>query len=99
MTGAELMAVVTFFITICGVLFVAWWRIENRINATKKEALHVANKTRDDFVAYQLHVAEHYVTKVSMQEQTRQVMGAIQTVGTRIDSLIERVDRFYENKK
>lgn len=36
------------------------------------------------------------MTKAGMQEQTAQIMSAIEGVGSRIDSLGEQLDRFYE---
>src|SRR5262249_15620894 len=42
--------------------------------------------------------AETYVTKAGMQEQTTQIMKAIEGVGNRIDKLHERLDRAFESK-
>lgn len=54
--------------------------------------------TAADLAAYKTHVAEHYVTKAGMQEQTAQLLRAIESVGSRIDSLNERLDRAFETR-
>lgn len=53
-------------------------------------------KVRDDLAAHKLHVAETYATKAGMQEQTAQLLRAIEGVGNRIDGLHERLDRAFE---
>lgn len=58
----------------------------------------VISKIRDELAAHKLHVAETYVTKAGMQEQTTQIMKAIEGVGNRIDGLHERLDRAFESK-
>jgi hypothetical protein len=59
----------------------------------------VIGKVRDDLAGHKLHVAERYVTKAGMQEQTSQIMRAIEGVGSRIDGVHERLDRAFEASK
>ncbi|MGV8830361.1 MAG: hypothetical protein ACOH2N_00155 [Devosia sp.] len=65
----------------------------------KVEAIHalclLLEKQHSD---YRLHVAETYVTKQGMSEQTDRIMKAINDVGNRIDGLGSRLDRFYEHQ-
>ncbi|MGG7534694.1 hypothetical protein [Rhizobium sp. 12,4] len=94
MTGPEIMAVVGFFVMLAG----AGWRVWARVEAKVKIAEDKADKVANDLAAHKLHTAESYVTKAGMQEQTSQIMKAIEGVGNRIDGLNERLDRFYENQ-
>ena len=52
----------------------------------------LAGSVRDELSAHKLHVAETYVTKAGMQEQTMQVMKAIDGVAGKIDHLNGRID-------
>jgi hypothetical protein len=65
----------------------------------KVEAIHalclLLEKQHAD---YKLHVAETYVTKQGMSEQTDRIMKAINDVGIRVDGLGSRLDRFYEHQ-
>jgi hypothetical protein len=45
---------------------------------------------------YKIHVAETFATKQGMQEQTGQLLRAIEGVGNRIDGMSERLDRAFE---
>jgi hypothetical protein len=94
MTGAEIMAVVGFFVMLAG----AGWRVWARVEAKVKVAEDKADKVSSDLAAHRLHTAETYVTKAGMHEQTSQIMKAIEGVGNRIDGLNERLDRLYENQ-
>ncbi|MCD1264090.1 hypothetical protein B5M44_04020 [Shinella sumterensis] len=103
MTGSEIMAVVGFFVMLSGTLWGIWWRIEGKVEKAKTEAAGVAASanalallTRQELADHKLHTAETYVTKAGMQEQTAQIMRAIEGVGNRIDGLGERLDRLYE---
>lgn len=103
MTGAELMAVIGFFIMLMGAISGVWWRIEGRVDRAKAEAVQKATEAaleaasvRADLAAHKLHTAEVYVTKAGMQEQTGQIMRAIEGVGNRLDGLNDRLDRLYE---
>lgn len=94
MTGAEIMAVVGFFVMLTG----AGWRVWARVEAKVKVAEDKADKNTSDLAAYKLHAAETFATKAGMQEQTTQIMRAIEGVGNRIDGVHERLDRLYENQ-
>ncbi|THK38098.1 hypothetical protein EHS39_11440 [Ensifer sp. MPMI2T] len=85
MTGAEIMYAVGFFVSI----FVA-------IFGVGKYVAGAIGSVRDELARHKLHVAESYVTKAGMQEQTSQIMKAIESVGNRIDGLHERLDRAFE---
>ena len=104
MTGAELMAVVLFGLTVFGALFGMWRYVDGKIEKAKTEASTVASAanalaslTRQELADHRLHTAETYVTKAGMQEQTGQIMRAIEGVGGRIDGVHERLDRMFEN--
>lgn len=64
-----------------------YWRVSTLVGGVK-----------DDLAAHKLHVAETYVTKAGMQEQTAQIMHAIDGIGKRIDGISERLDRAFESK-
>lgn len=97
------MAVVGFFVMLSGALWGIWWKIDGKVEKAKTEASSVATAanalaslTRQELADHRLHTAETYVTKAGMQEQTSQIMRAIEGVGNRIDGLGERLDRLYE---
>lgn len=105
MSGQELMAVISFGIVLIGALATVWFRVEGKISEAKKEASGVAaaanalaTLTRQELSEHKLHVAETYATKQGMQEQTGQIMRAIESVGHRIDGMNERLDRAFENQ-
>ncbi|WP_105403426.1 hypothetical protein [Neorhizobium sp. T7_12] len=105
MTGQELMYVVGFFVMLSGALWGIWWRVEGKVEKAKTEASLLASAanalaslTRQELAEHKLHTAETYVTKAGMQEQTTQIMRAIEGVGNRIDGVHERLDRLYENQ-
>ncbi|RWO08243.1 hypothetical protein [Mesorhizobium sp.] len=56
-------------------------------------------KVADDLAAHKLHVAEHYVTKTGLAEQTTQIMKAIDGVADRLDGVNQRLDRVFEQPK
>jgi hypothetical protein len=98
------MYVVLFFATISGALWAVWWRIEGKVDRAKEEALRRADAAaaRVDAVsvelaAHRLHSAEVFATKQGMQEQTAQLLRAIEGVGNRIDGMNERLDRAFEH--
>lgn len=88
MTGPEIMAVVGFFVMIVG----AGWRVWSRVEDKVKVAEGKADDASRDLAAHRLHVAETYVTKAGMSEQTAQIMKAIDSVGAKIDRTNERLD-------
>lgn len=57
-----------------------------------------AGKLAEDLAEFKLRVAETYVIKAAMLEQTSQIMRVIESIGHRIDGPTERLDRFYENQ-
>ncbi|RUM99045.1 hypothetical protein EET67_05250 [Pseudaminobacter arsenicus] len=81
----ELMGAIGFLVMLAGALFgqYKWWSGS-------------IGKVRDDLAAHKLHVAESYVTKAGMSEQTAQIMKAIEGIGNRIDGISERLDRAFE---
>lgn len=93
MTGAITWEQVLFFFGLLGTVFGVWWRIEGKT----KEAAAKGEKAVEDLAAYKLHAAETFATKAGMQEQTTQIMRAIESVGNRIDGVHERLDRMYEH--
>lgn len=101
---AQLVGGIGFFILVSGTLWGIWWRIEGKVDKAKAEAATVASSAsalaalaRQELAEHRLHCAEVFATKQGMQEQTGQIMRAIESVGNRIDGLNERLDRMYEN--
>jgi len=99
MTGAEIIAVVGFILMLMGFLFGLWKYVESQIakaetrNAAKADAATaLASLTRQELSDYKLRAAETFATKTGMQEQTLQIMRAIESVAHRIDGLTERID-------
>ena len=76
-----------------GLILTIWWKVEGKINAASDKA----DKAIADLAAYKTHVAEHFATKAGLQESTAQLLRAIESVGSRIDGVHERLDRLYEN--
>lgn len=91
MTGAEIMAVVGFFVMLFGVLSGVWWRIEGKVSAAEAKTQDVAK----DLAAHKLHVAETYVSKQGHREATEQIMHAIQGVKGAVEHLGGRIDALY----
>lgn len=92
MTPEDIMKVVLFFLTVAGSGWAIWWRIEGKAKAAEDKA----NKVAEDLAEFKLRVSETYATKQGMQEQTTQLLRAIEGVGNRIDGLHERLDRAFE---
>lgn len=87
MTPAEIMAAVGFMIMVFGAIGRFWFQLNNGLE-----------KGRSDLAAHKLHVAETYVTKAGMSEQTAQIMKAIDNVGTKIDRTNDRLDGLMQPK-
>ncbi|MGC0054510.1 hypothetical protein ACNSPG_15855 [Brucella pituitosa] len=87
MTGTEIMGVVGFIVMLFGAIGGFWYRLNGSID-----------KNRADLAAHKLHVAETYVTKAGMSEQTAQIMKAIDGVGSKIDRTNDRLDTFMQPK-
>ncbi|WP_246646914.1 hypothetical protein [Rhizobium laguerreae] len=97
------MKVILLFLTVSGAGWAIWWKIDGRVkegeraNETRiKAAEDKADKAAADLSAHKLHSAETFATKAGMQEQTAQLLRAIEGVGNRIDGLHERLDRAFE---
>lgn len=98
------MYAVLFFVGLSGALWGIWWRIEGKVDRAKDEALKRAEAAQQradaiamDLAAHRLHSAEVFATKQGMQEQTAQLLRAIEGVGNRIDGMNERLDRAFEH--
>ncbi|MEY9629895.1 hypothetical protein [Sinorhizobium fredii] len=99
MSGAEIMAVVGFMVMLAGAGWRVWARVEAKVKVAEDRADKVgerADKIAADLAAHRLHVSEHFATKAGLQEQTAQLLRAIEGVGNRIDGLHERLDRAFE---
>lgn len=100
MTGAELMAVVLFGLTVFGAGWAVWWRIDGKVSVAEDKAAKVqerSDRVAADLASFRVHAAETFATKQGMQEQTSQLLRAIEGVGGRIDGVHERLDRMFEN--
>lgn len=69
-----------------------FWKMYDLI----QKAGEKGEKAQGDLAAHKLHAAETFATKTGMQEQTAQLLRAIESVGNRIDGLHERLDRAFE---
>lgn len=103
MSGGELMAVIGFFIAVSGALWGVWWRVEGKIKESRQDAMVAASAAqahaalaREELAAHKLHVAQQYVTKEGMQEQTEHLLKAIEGIGNKLDRTNERLDRVFE---
>ncbi|MBY5614124.1 hypothetical protein [Rhizobium leguminosarum] len=103
MTPEEIMKAILFFLTVAGAGWGIWWKIDGRVKEGEKASEHriksaedKADKATADLAAHKLHAAETFATKAGMQEQTAQLLRAIEGVGNRIDGLHERLDRAFE---
>jgi len=85
MSGAEIMYAVSFIVTLMGFAFGLWKYVDSKISTV-----------RDELQKHELNVAQNYVTKAGMQEQTSQLLRAIESIAGRIDSISERLDRVIE---
>lgn len=103
MGATEIAAAIMFFLTVSGALWGIWWKIEGRLKEVKADANVVTSAAiaKADLALMQLHEhrvhsAETFATKAGMQEQTAQLLRAIETVGARIETINERLDRAFE---
>ncbi len=85
---------VVFIITVFGAVSGVWWRVESKVKGAEDKA----DKAAGDLASYKTHVAETFATKAGLQEQTAQLLRAIEGVGNRIDGLHERLDRVFEQR-
>jgi hypothetical protein len=72
--------------------------VAGAVGATYWRFSSVITDVRSELAAHKLHSAEVFATKQGMQEQTAQLLRAIEGVGSRIDGLHERLDRAFESK-
>jgi hypothetical protein len=112
LTGDITWGDVTTVAGIVAAAFAIWWRIENRADRAKKAAYFkvdqattaitaahaTATLAREELAEYKTHVAETYVTKAGMQEQTAQIISAVNGVKSDVSGLNERIDRILENR-
>jgi archaellum component FlaC len=105
MSGAELMAVGSFFVMLLGAIAGVWWRIEAKVERAKSEASLLASAanalaslTRQELAEHRLHVAETYSTKAGIRETKEEIMDAIHGVKAAVDHMAGRVDRVVENQ-
>ncbi|WP_210384319.1 hypothetical protein [Rhizobium lusitanum] len=95
-----LIVAITFAIGLC---FGAFWKIWSLIDQVRKEANEKIadldeeiSESKEAVSEYKTHIAETYVTKAGMQEQTSQLLRALEGIGKRIDGLNDRLDRIYD---
>ncbi|MEO4000299.1 hypothetical protein [Mesorhizobium sp. CAU 1732] len=97
------MAVVGFFLMVSGVLWGIWWKIDGQVKDRVREvrddcdkkadaAVNLAALARSDLADFKLDASKTYATKAGMQEQTAQLLRAIESIGGRIDHIGERID-------
>ncbi len=94
MSGAITWEQILFFVGLLGIVSGVWWRIEGKVKVAEDKA----GKVAEDLAAHKLHTSEHYATKAGLQEQTAQLLRAIEGVGNRIDGVHERLDRVFEQR-
>lgn len=99
------MKAVMFFLTVAAAGWGIWWKIDGRVEKVEKAAGErikavedKAGKDAADLASFRVHAAETFATKAGMQEQTAQIMRAIEGVGNRIDGVHERLDRVFEQR-
>ncbi len=103
-----LQAIVTvggFLLALFGAGFGLWRYFEGKVERAKSDAaLAVGSvkvslaETQRELSAHKLHVAETFVTKAGMSEQTAQIMAAINGISGKLDHLGGRIDSLYANK-
>lgn len=88
----ELMAFVGFFILVSGTLWTIWTRIENKVDAARRDsaltassAQATASMAREELSSFRVHVAETYVSKSGHRESTEQILEAINRLNERLD--------------
>ncbi|MNL34932.1 hypothetical protein D3C87_1569300 [compost metagenome] len=78
-----------------------WARVESKVKVAEDKAEKVqerSDKVAADLAAYKTHAAETFATKAGLQEQTAQLLRAIEGIGNRIDGVHERLDRAFEQR-
>lgn len=87
--------IVGMFCALAGLITGVWWRVESRIEAAKA----LAAKAASELAEYKTHVAETYITKEGLREQTGQVMAGIGELKASITSVHGRIDSIMINQK
>lgn len=102
-SGAEIVMTAGFFLTLLSFAFGVWKYVSSEMKALRLEAAAktdaaatLAALARSDLAEYKTHVAENFATKDGMQRQTDSLLRAIESIGSRIDGLNERLDRAFE---
>ncbi|MBD9636071.1 hypothetical protein IB277_07160 [Ensifer sp. ENS07] len=101
MSGAEIMAVVGFMLMLAGAGWRVWARVEAKVKVAEDKAERVqerSDKVAADLASFRIHSAETFATKAGLQEQTAQLLRAIEGIGNRIDGVHERLDRAFEQR-
>lgn len=86
-------------LTLLGFVIAGFWRVWGLIKDVRTEAaaraeaaVALSTLSRDELSAHRLHVAETYVTKAGMTEQTDRIMRSLEGVADKIDRTNERLD-------
>lgn len=84
--------------------FIVWFAIDARTAARVKasqdaadEAMNKALEVQLGLAALQLHIAEAYVTKQGMREQTDVMLSAVNGIRDDIKGLNGRIDMIFQN--
>lgn len=94
MRGAGMTVELGIVLAIASLVVGGFWRLWGLIEKAGDEG----QKAQKDLSDHKLHVAETYVTKAGMSEQTSQIMKAIDSVGIKIDRTNERLDSLMHPK-
>lgn len=112
MEAATIIALVVAVVVVLGAAGAMWRYLESKIERARLDAVEravaaleaavianaAADLARQDLASFKTHVAETYVTKEGMHEQTAEIMQAIRGVGGSVDRLNERIDRVIEQR-
>lgn len=85
MTWEQLITAGGFVIGLFVAVFGVWKYIDSKISSVRTDVAQAEKALAE----HRTHVAETYVTKTGMHEQTSQIMNAINGVASRIDGLYE----------
>jgi hypothetical protein len=102
MTGAEIMAVVGFFIMLSGAGWRVWSRVEGKVKIAEDKAEKIAERAdanAKELAAHKLHVAENYVTKSGMKEIKDEILGAVSGIKDDLRHLTIRIDATHDAKR
>lgn len=106
MTGPITWEMVAAFLVVLGALSGAWWRIETRIEAARRDAATAvaaasaqAHIAQQQLAEFRIHVAETYASKGGVREGYDRLAAAVQHVAEEITRLHERMDRIIESRE